>query len=132
MLFQLGQERFDVPLDVSPSRAWLTGLLWRIQPSIQFDQPTVLTFEAAILGSESAAALDHGQELIQNGMAPFLRLRWREASKRARSSNTRRPPSAKGGLLPSVSVVRIRSAYVLRTARHGSAGANWSIARHTA
>ena len=75
MLFQLGQEHFDVPLDVSPSRAWLTGLLWRIQPSVQFDQPTMLTFEAAILSSKSAAALDHGQELIQNGMAPFLRLR---------------------------------------------------------
>jgi hypothetical protein len=54
--------------------------------------------------------LDDGQELIQDRMAPFLRLRWSEASKRVRSSKTRSPPSANGGLLPSVRVVRIRSA----------------------
>ena len=110
LLFQLGQELFDVSLDVSPRRAWLVGSLWRIQSPIQFDQPTVLPFEAAILDGEGVAALNHGEELIQNGMTPFLRLRRREASKRVRSSNTRRPPSANGGLLPSVSVVRIRSA----------------------
>jgi hypothetical protein len=69
-----------------------------------------LTLETAVLSRERAATLDDGQELIQNRMAPFLRLRWREASKRVRSSNTRNPPKAKGGLLPSVSVVRIRSA----------------------
>jgi hypothetical protein len=69
-----------------------------------------LTFEPAILGLEGAATLDDIQELVQDRMAPFLRLRWSEASKRVRSSKTRSPPSAKGGLLPSVRVVRIRSA----------------------
>ena len=110
MLFQLGQKCFDLALDVSAGWAWLTILLWGIQSPIQFDQPIPLTFELAILGLEGAATLDDGQELFQDRMAPFLRLRWSEASKRARSSNTRSPPSANGGLPPSMRVVRIRSA----------------------
>jgi len=110
MLFQLSQKVFDAPLDVSASRVWLTVWLGRNQSPLQFNQPIPLTFETTILGREGAATLDDGQELIQNRMAPFLRLRWREAAKRARSSNTRSPPNANGGLLPSVSVVRIRSA----------------------
>ena len=110
VLFQLSQKVFDVPLDLTARGAWLTGLLGRIEPAIQFDQPIALTLETAILRSERAATLDDGQELIQNRMPPFLRLRWREASRRVRSSNTRNPPRAKGGLRPSVRVVRIRSA----------------------
>jgi hypothetical protein len=110
MVFQLGQKFFDLAFDVAASWMWLTGLLWGVQSPIQFDQPTPLTLEPAILGLEGAATLNDGQELIQDWMAPFLRLRWSEASRRARSSNTRSPPNAKGGLLPSVRVVRIRSA----------------------
>ena len=110
LVFQLGQKCFDLALDVSAGWAWLTVLLWGIQSPIQFDQPIPLTFEPAMLGLEGATTLDDGQELIQDRMAPFLRLRWSEASKRVRSSNTRSPPSANGGLLPSVRVVRIRSA----------------------
>lgn len=110
VLLQLSQKVFDVPLDLSAGGAWLTVWLGGIQSPVQFKQPTPLTFETAILGRERAATLDDSQELIQNRMAPFLRLRWSEASKRARSSNTRSPPNANGGLLPSVSVVRIRSA----------------------
>ena len=110
VLFQLSQKVFDVPLDLTARGAWLTGLLGRIAPAIQFDQPIALTLETAVLRSERAATLDGGQELIQNRMPPFLRLRWRDASRRVRSSNTRNPPKANGGVLPSVSVVRIRSA----------------------
>ncbi len=110
MVFQLGQEVFDLALDVAASWLWLTRWLWGIQSPVQFDQPIPLTFELAILGLEGAATLDDGQEVLQDRMPPFLRLRWSEASNRVRSSNTRSPPSAKGGLLPSVSVVRIRSA----------------------
>ena len=110
VLFQLSQKVFDLPLDLTTRGAWLTDLLRGIQPAIQFDQPIALTLETAVLSRERAATLDDGQELIQNRMAPFLRLRWRDASRRVRSSNTRNPPKAKGGLLPSVRVVRIRSA----------------------
>ena len=110
MLFQLSQKVFDVPLDLTARGGWLTGLLGRIQPAIQFDQPIALTLEAAVLSRERAATLDDGQELTQNRKTPFLRLRWRDACKRVRSSNTRNPPKANGGLLPSVCVVRIRSA----------------------
>ena len=110
LLFQFSQKVFDLPLDRTARGAWLTGLLRGIQSAIQFDQPIALTLETAVLKGEWAAMLDDDQELIQNRMAPFLRLRWRVASKRVRSSNTRSPPRTKGGLLPSVSVVRIRSA----------------------
>ncbi len=110
MLFQLGQKVFDVPLDLTARGAWLTGLLGRIQPALQFDQPIALTLETAVLSRERATTLNDDQELIQNRMAPFLRLRRRDASRRVRSSNTRNPPRANGGLLPSVRVVRIRSA----------------------
>lgn len=110
LLLQLRQKVFDLALDLTAGGTWLTGLLRGIQSAIQFDQPIALTFETAVLNGERAATLDNGQELIQNRMAPFLRLRWREASKRVRSSNTRKPPKANGGLLPSVRVVRIRSA----------------------
>ena len=110
MVFQLGQKCFDVAFDLSAGGARLIVLLWRVQAPVQFDQPIPLTFELAILSLKGAETLDHRQELIQNRMAPFLRLRWREASKRVRYSKTRSPPSAKGGLLPSVRVDRIRSA----------------------
>ena len=110
VLLQFRQKVFDLLLDLTARGASLTGLLRGIQPAIQFDQPIALTLETAVLSRERAATLDDGQEVIQNRMPPFLRLRWREASRRVRSSNTRNPPKAKGGLLPSVRVVRIRSA----------------------
>ncbi len=75
VLFQLGQKLFDLPLDLSAGGAGLTFSLGRIQSSVQFDQPTLLTFELTILSLEGAATLDDGQELIRNRMAPFLRLR---------------------------------------------------------
>ena len=110
VLLQLRQKVFDLPLDLTPRGRRLIGLLRGIQSAIQFDQPITLTLETAVLSRERAATLDDGQELIQNRMTPFLRLRWRDASKRVRSPNTRTPPKANGGLLPSVRVVRIRSA----------------------
>ena len=110
MLLQFRQKLFDLPFDLSAGWARLIILLGRIQSSVQFDQPIPLTFEPAVLGLERAATLDNIQEPVQDRMAPFLRLRWREASKRVRSSKTRSPPSANGDLLPSVRVVRIRSA----------------------
>ena len=110
IVFQLSQKCFDVAFDLSAGGAGLIVLLWRVQSPVQFDQPIPLTFELAILGVEGTATLNDGQELTQNRMPPFLRLRRREASKRVRSSKTRSPPSANGGLLPSVRVDRIRSA----------------------
>jgi len=110
VLLQLSQKLFDLAFDVSAGGTWLTGLLGGIQSPVQFDQPIPLTYELAILGLEGATTLDNGQELLQERMAPFLRLRRSEASNRAKSSKTRSPPSANGGLLPSVRVVRIRSA----------------------
>jgi hypothetical protein len=69
-----------------------------------------LVFEVLIACGKSLAELNHGQQLLQERVPPFCRLRLSEASKRWRSSNTRSPPSAKGGLLASVKVLRINSA----------------------
>ena len=110
VLFQLSQEFFDAALDCAGRGGWLPVCFGRIEASLQCHQPTPLTLELPIANGEGQAALHHGQQLIQEWMPPFLRLRSSEASKRAKSSNTRKPPSAKGGLLPSVRVVRIRSA----------------------
>ena len=71
MLLQFRQKLFDLPLDLSAGGAGLIVLLRRVQSSVQFDPPIPLTFEPAILGHERAAALDDGQELIQNRMPPF-------------------------------------------------------------
>jgi hypothetical protein len=110
MLLQLGQEVLDVVLDEASCRARLTRFIGWVEPSIQLDQPIALAAELPVLSREGSASLNHGQQLIQERMAPFFRLCWSEASKRVRSSNTRRPPRTKGGLLPSVSVIRINSA----------------------
>jgi hypothetical protein len=110
MLFQLGQKVFDLPLDAARSWARLTFFVGGVKASLQLDQPPALAFELPILSRKSLAVVHHGQQLLQERMAPFFRLRRSEASRRARSSNTRRPPRAKGGLLPSVSVERIKSA----------------------
>jgi len=110
LLFQLGQKVLDLSLDGAPCWARLTSFIGWVESSLQLDQPTALTFELPALSRECVASLDHGQQPIQEPMTPFFRLRWREASKRARSSNTRRPPRSKGGLLPWVSVDRIKSA----------------------
>ena len=109
-LLQLGQKVLDLVLDAAARRARLTRFIGRVEPSIQLDQPVALAAELPIVSREGAAALNHGPQLIPERMAPFFRLRWSEASKRVRSSNTRRPPKANGGLLPSVSVIRINSA----------------------
>ena len=110
VLFQSRQEFFDLAFDFSARRVRLPFSFRGIEAMFQFDQPLVLTFETPIRLCKRAAPLNHSPQVVQYGMAPFLRLRWSEASNRAKSSNTRRPPSAKGGLLPSVSVIRIKSA----------------------
>ena len=110
MLFQLRQEGFDLVLDLATRGARLPFSLWRVKQAIQLHQPVTLAVEAPILRCKGLAALHHGQQLIQQRMPPFWRLRSSEASKRVKSSNTRRPPRAKGGLLPSVRVARINSA----------------------
>jgi len=110
MLLQLDQKVFDLLLDATRGWARLTLVVWGVKSSLQLDQPTALAFELPVLSRKPLAVLHHGQQLLQERMAPFFRLRRSEASKRAKSSNTRRPPRSKGGLLPSVSVERIKSA----------------------
>src|SRR3972149_4529567 len=85
VLFQFSQEGLDLALDAEPCGA-------------------------PILGVKGGSGLNPRQELLQERVAPFFWLRRSEASKRPKSSKTRRPPRAKGGLLPSVSVDRINSA----------------------
>jgi hypothetical protein len=48
-----------------------------------------LTFELSVAGGKRMAQCDHGQQLIQERVPPFCRQRLSEASKRAKSSNTR-------------------------------------------
>jgi len=110
MVFQLAQKVFDLPLDAARGWTWLSFVVWRVKSSLQLDQPSAVAFELPVLSRKPLAVLHHNQQLVQERMAPFSRLRRSEASKRAKSSNTRRPPRAKGGLLPSVSVERIKSA----------------------
>jgi hypothetical protein len=110
VLFQLGQKLFDLALDLLTGRARLPRELRRVETPLQFHQPVPLAFEVVIACGKRVAELDHGQQLLQERVSPFCRLRVSEASKPWRSSNTRRPPSAKGGLLASVKVLRINSA----------------------
>lgn len=107
--FQLRQKILDLAFDIALRGMGLT-VFGRVEPSLQLDQPVPLALETAILRRKRSAPLDHGQQLSQDGMAPFFWLRLSEASKRVKSSKTRRPPRAKGGLLPSVKVARINSA----------------------
>lgn len=110
LLLQLGQKLLDLALDLLAGRARLTRDFWRVETALQFHQPAPLTFKLSILGAKGAAELNHRHQLRQERMVPFLALRFRAESIRAKSSNTRRPPSAKGGLLASVRVLRINSA----------------------
>ena len=110
MLLQLRQEFPYVFLNATWRGARLTGNLWRVQSSLQLHQPAVLALELPIARGECATAVRHRQQLLEQRMPPFFWLRCREASKRAKSLKTRRPPNSKGGLLPSVSVLRIKSA----------------------
>jgi hypothetical protein len=110
VLFQLSQKLFDLALDLWAGRARLPRELGRVETPLQFHQPVPLAFEVLIAWGKRVAELDHGQQLLQERVSPFCPLRVSEASKRWRSSNTRRPPSAKGGLLASVKVLRIKSA----------------------
>jgi hypothetical protein len=96
-------------LHTTPRGPWL-AIFGRVEPPLQLDQPVSLARETPILRSKWAAALDHGQQLCQEGMAPFSWLRCNEASSRAKSAKTRSPPRAKGGLLLSVRVDRSNSA----------------------
>lgn len=110
LLRQLGQKGFDLALDGAAGRPGLSDHHGRVQASLQFDQPVALALELPILRREGAPPLHDRQQLLQQRMPPFCRLRWSEASRRAKSSNTRNPPSSKGGLLPSVRVTRSKSA----------------------
>jgi len=110
MLFQLGQKLFDLTLDLLAGWARPALAVWGVETPLQFHQPVPLAFELPILRPKRVAEMDHRQQLRQEWMPPFLALRLREDSIRAKSSNTRRPPNAKGGLLASVRVLRINSA----------------------
>jgi hypothetical protein len=109
VLFQVLQKFLDLLLNMATSGGRL-GPFVRIKPPLQLDQPPLLAFELPILAGKGLTALHHCQQGVQQRMPPLLPLRWSEASKRAKSSQTRSPPRAKGGLLPSVSVDRISSA----------------------
>lgn len=110
VLLQLGEKLLDLALDLLAGRARLPLDLWRVEAALEFHQPAPLTFKLSILRAKGAAELDHRQQLRQERMTPFLALRLSEDSIRAKSSNTRRPPSTNGGLLASVRVRRINSA----------------------
>ena len=110
LLFQLRQEGFDLALDLATRGVRLPFTLGRVKQPIQLHQPVPLAVESPIRRRKGLAPLHHGQQLNQQRMPPFWRLRSSEVAKRVKSSNTRRPPRAKGGLLPSVSVARINSA----------------------
>jgi hypothetical protein len=109
VLFQVRQKFLDLSLNMATGGVGL-GVFVRIKPPLQLDHPPLLTFELPILTGKGLATLHHRQQDLQQRMAPLFRLRRSEASRRAKSSKTRRPPRAKGGLLPSVSVDRINSA----------------------
>lgn len=110
VLGQLCQKLLDALLDLTSGRAWLPFVVRWIEPPFQFDQPAALALELSIARAERLATLHHGEQLLQARMPPFSRLRRSEASKRVKSSKTRRPPKAKGGLPSSVKVERIKSA----------------------
>ena len=109
VLFQVRQEVLDLAFETAPRGAWL-AIFRRGEPPLQLDQPVPLAPEMPRLRCKWVATLDHGHQLRQEGMAPFSWLRFREASSRAKSSKTRRPPRAKGGLLLSVRGDRSTSA----------------------
>ena len=110
VLLQLGQKLLDLAFDLTAGRGRLPLDFRWVETTLQFHKEAPLTFELSVVGGKRMTERDHGQQLIQEWVPPFCRLRVSEASNRARSSNTRRPPSAKGGLLPSVRVLRIKSA----------------------
>src|SRR6266540_4442597 len=109
VLFQLGQEILDLSFDTAPG--WVRRSVFEgVKPPLQLDQPVTVGFEAALLRRKRPAVLHHGQQLLQQGRVPCFRLRLSAAAKHAKSAKTRRPPRAKGGLLPSGRVDRINSA----------------------
>ena len=71
VFFQLGQEVLDLTLDTPPGWTWAT-VFGRVKPPFQFNEPIPLTLETPIWRCECSAALNHGQELIQERMAPFF------------------------------------------------------------
>lgn len=85
VLFQFGQIVLDLSLDTAPSWGRLS-VVGRVKVPVQFHHPVAVAFESLVLRREGVVALNHGQQLIQKGMPPFFRLRWSEASRRARSS----------------------------------------------
>ena len=85
ILFQAGQEVLDLTLNVAPRGAWL-AIVKRVKPALHLDQPVPLALEMPLRRRKCAAAANHGQEVIQERMAPFFRLRVSEASRRVKSS----------------------------------------------
>lgn len=71
MLFQVGQELFDLALDLRTGWARLPGKLRRVQTPFQFHQPVPLAFEVLIACGKRAAELDHNQQLLQEWVPPF-------------------------------------------------------------
>jgi hypothetical protein len=124
VLFPLDQKLFDVALDLLAGRARPALDFWRVETPVQLHQPPPVAFEVLIASGKWLRERDHGQQLLQEWVSPFCRLRVSEVSQRWRSSNPRRPPSAKGGLLAAVKVLRINSAEVCHTSPHGSSGLN--------
>ncbi len=110
MWWQSGQQLFNLSSDLWVGCTRLAvGLRW-VQAPCQFHEPAAVAFELPIGGGKRRATLPHGHQPLQYWRVPFLRVRGSEAAKRAQSSNTRRPPRATGGVLPAVSVARIKSA----------------------
>jgi len=71
VLFQFRQEVLDLTFDATPGWARLK-VFGRIKAPIQFHQPVALALETPILPREGVATLDHGQQLVQERMAPFF------------------------------------------------------------
>jgi len=82
VLFQLGQKLFDLAFDLSAGRGRLTCDFWWVEAVLEFHQETSLAFELTVVCGERMTPGDHRQQLIQEWMPPFCRLRLSEASKR--------------------------------------------------
>jgi len=60
VVLQFREKRFDLSLPLRPARARDARVSGRIEAALQFHQPSALTLEATIGGSERPAPAHHG------------------------------------------------------------------------